>query len=92
MFSGQSHSRQAIQWAQYRDAGLVQYMSVNHGSGDIRMPQEFLHRSDVIARFEQMRREGISVDRRNRYQIHADEYIPSAASRSRIADLPSNVA
>jgi len=45
-----------IQWAQYAPAAFIQHMGINHCCGNIAMPQQFLHRADVIARFQQMRR------------------------------------
>jgi hypothetical protein len=35
-------------------------MGVDHGGGDIRMSQEFLHRADVVACFEQMGGKGMA--------------------------------
>ena len=32
-------------------------MGINHGDGHIHMPQQFLHRADILTDFEQMRGE-----------------------------------
>jgi hypothetical protein len=53
-----------IRRALYRNAWPVQNMRVNHGGGDIRMPQEFLHRPDVIVCFKQMCSKGVPQPRR----------------------------
>ena len=36
---------------------LVQHMRVDHGRADVRMPEEFLDRPDIVSRFEQVSRE-----------------------------------
>lgn len=38
----------------------IQDVGVKHGRGDILVPQQFLHRSNVVSVFEQMRREAVS--------------------------------
>ena len=38
----------------------IQYMRVNHGGGNVRMPQEFLYRPDVIACLQKMCRKRMS--------------------------------
>jgi hypothetical protein len=49
-----------IRRALYGNTRSIQYMGIDHGRGDIRMPQEFLHRPDVIVRFQQMRGKGVA--------------------------------
>jgi len=43
-----------------RQSGPVQNMGVDHGGGDIRMPQKLLHRADVVACFEQVGGKGVA--------------------------------
>jgi len=38
----------------YRKAGSVHHVGVDHGGGDIRMPQQLLHGADVIMSFEKV--------------------------------------
>jgi len=45
-----------IQWTQHTPAAFIQYMGINHRRTDIGMPQQLLHRADVVARFQQMSR------------------------------------
>jgi hypothetical protein len=50
----------AVLWIERTPDGLtaaLQDMGIDHGSAHIFMPQEFLHGADVIAIFQQMRRE-----------------------------------
>lgn len=49
-----------IERAAYRYTGCVEHVGVDHGRRYIRMPEEFLHGTDVIAGFEQMGREGMT--------------------------------
>jgi len=53
---GVDSESELIQWTQYAPAAFIQHMGINHCCGNIAMPQQFLHRADVIARFQQMRR------------------------------------
>lgn len=48
-----------IRRALYRDSGPVQNMGVDHGCGDIRMSQEFLHRAYIVMGLQQMRGKGM---------------------------------
>jgi len=45
-------SAQCIQGAQHPFAPAIQDVGVNHGRGYVRMPQQFLHRADVLAGLE----------------------------------------
>jgi len=45
--------------ALYRDSGPVQNVRVDHGGGDIRMSQEFLHRAYIVIGLQQMRGKGV---------------------------------
>ena len=49
-----------IRRALYRKPGPIQYVGVDHGGDDIGMPQQFLHRSDVITRFKKVRGKGVA--------------------------------
>jgi hypothetical protein len=49
-----SLSSSDIRRALYGEPGPVQYVSVNHGSGNIGVTQQFLHRANVITRFKKM--------------------------------------
>ena len=41
------------------EAAAVKYMRVNHRSGDVPVPQQFLDRANVVASFEQVRRKRV---------------------------------
>lgn len=58
-----SHSplqRQCIQRAGRAARRHLEHMGVDHGGAHVRVPQQFLHRADVRARLQQMRREGMA--------------------------------
>jgi hypothetical protein len=50
-----------IEWAPDGFAATLQHMRIDHGSAHIFMPQEFLHGTDVVAIFQQMRREAMTL-------------------------------
>ena len=41
------------------EAGFVADVGVNHGRGDVLVPEEFLHGANIIAVFQQMRSETV---------------------------------
>jgi len=48
----------------YRDSWPVQNMGVDHGGGNIRMSQQFLHRAYIVMGLQQMRGKGVAQPRR----------------------------
>jgi hypothetical protein len=53
-----------ISRALYRKSWPVQNMGIDHGGGDIRMSQEFLHRAYIVMGLQQMRGKGVAQPRR----------------------------
>ena len=51
---------QLISRARDRDPGAIQNMGIDHGCGYIGVPEQFLHRSNVVTRFKQMSSERVS--------------------------------
>jgi hypothetical protein len=48
-------SSESIHRATHAVAAPVEYMGIDHGRGEVLVPQEFLDGSDVVAGFEQVR-------------------------------------
>ena len=57
---GDSKLLQTIERAAYPKPTRIQHVCVDHRRADIRVTEQFLHRADVVARFQQMRRETMS--------------------------------
>ena len=49
-----------VQGAADAAAAAVEDMGVDHGGADVAVTQELLNRADVVAVFQEMRREGVS--------------------------------
>ena len=43
-----------IEWAAYALATALEHMRIDHGGPDVLVPQEFLHRTNVIAIFQKV--------------------------------------
>ena len=47
-------TKRLIQWTEDSDTGATEYMGVDHGRGDMSMPQQFLYCSDIMVRLKQV--------------------------------------
>ncbi len=52
--------RQGVSRTDNATTATIHYMRVDHGSRDIRVTQQFLHRADVVAALQQVGREGMA--------------------------------
>jgi hypothetical protein len=50
----------AVQRAFHATSATVQHVRVDHGCAHVVVPEELLNRADVVAAFEEMRREGVA--------------------------------
>src|SRR5882672_9399590 len=57
---GRARLLDAVERAPHAAPALVQHMGVDHRSRDIRMPEQFLHRADVVAGFNEVRGERVA--------------------------------
>jgi len=51
--------RQGIRWTAHAATAELQHMRVDHRGGHVFVPEQLLHRTDVVARLQQVRREGV---------------------------------
>jgi uncharacterized glyoxalase superfamily protein PhnB len=51
---------QTVERAFHAQPARIQHVRVDHRRADIRVAEQFLHRSDVLAGFQQMRREAVA--------------------------------
>ena len=51
---------QRIERTDYAEPRLIQYMGIDHRCRDIGMAEQLLHRADVIAMIQQVRRKGMA--------------------------------
>jgi hypothetical protein len=49
-----------IEWTADATATTIEDVHVDHRCANISVPEQFLHRVDIIAIFDQMRREGVT--------------------------------
>src|SRR5437763_2180085 len=65
--AGQAPSEStSIQRADHPATTTVEDMGVDHRRADVDMPEQFLHGADIVARFEQMGRKGVTQRVRGR--------------------------
>jgi hypothetical protein len=50
-----------VEWAADSPAAALQHVRVEHGGTDVLVSQEFLHRADIVAIFQQMCGEGMAT-------------------------------
>lgn len=51
---------QPVEGTDHAAAAFVQHVGVNHGGRHVRVPEQFLHRADVVAAFQQVGGEGMA--------------------------------
>ena len=44
-----------VQWAQYRKAAPIEHVCIDHRGLDVRVPEQLLHRPNVLPALQQMR-------------------------------------
>lgn len=55
-----THLNHFVQRTHHAFAAFIQHMGINHRGGNIRMTEQLLHRSDVVAILQQMSGEGVA--------------------------------
>ena len=51
----------SVEGASDTESTAVQYVGIDHGRGHVAVAEQFLDGSDVLAGFEQVRREGVAL-------------------------------
>ena len=92
LFGGQGHVTSArVKWAMDPTSSTLQHMGIDHGGTHVLVPQEFLHRTDIVTVLQKMRRQTVAtlivtllIIRR--WPRSGTCTIPSADKRERLSD------